>query len=386
MNPLSAQARGTGNILQNRVVVDMSDKVALLKPRLYPLTVLTKKIGKQSCHNYKFEWMEDSLMSRWVTATANATSGATTFNVSSDDAALVAVDDLVKNTTTGEVVRVTGISGSTLTVVRSYGEIAAGAINSADKLLIVGNASMQGSGAPAEKYNKEQPNYNYTQIFKTPFSLTNTLNSTKVYGKKELAKLRMKKGIEHAQSIEYAFLFGDKKLDTTGDQPRTTTSGVLTFLKGTPNSLTIDRAVVADKKKQEEMLDEFLEKIFVYGSGKKTVLCSSSMLTWFASLAKERLTIQQASMKKTLGLEVTKYITPHGTLTLVPHPLLVGGYAGYGLILDLENIKYRPLGGRDTKLKTNIQKNDEDGIKDMYITEAGLELRQVSTHGLLIIK
>ena len=58
-------------------------------------------------------------------------------------------------------------------------------------------------------------------------------------------------------------------------------------------------------------------------------------------------------------------------------------YGGYGIVIDPENVKYRPLQGRDTKLETNIQANDENQRKDQYITEAGLEVRLPKTHAVL---
>jgi hypothetical protein len=41
------------------------------------------------------------------------------------------------------------------------------------------------------------------------------------------------------------------------------------------------------------------------------------------------------------------------------------------------------LKGRDTKLMTNIQNNDEDGRRDMYQTECGLEIKLPKTHGII---
>ncbi len=317
-------------------------------------------------------------MARWTTALAGIDAVATALTVPADQASLIAVDDLIKVARTGEVLRVTGISSNTLTVVRGYGETVGVAIVANDKLLVIGNAIMQGAGAPAEKYNDVVPVFNYTQIFRTPFSVTNTFNATKVYGKKELDRLRFKKGVEHKMSIEYALLFGEKKLDTTGSQPRTTTAGVLSFLKGTSNIMSKAKSAVT-----EADFIAFCEQVFTYGSESKIVLSSPMLLTVLDSFARNRLSVIQADKTKSYGLDVTSFVTPHGTLKFVKHPLLVGGYDGHGIVLDPEELSYRNLQGRDTKLNTNIQLPDEDGKKEEYITEAGLELRQVKKHGLI---
>lgn len=389
MADLITTARGTNNINTDRIVVDMSNEISLLKPRVYPLTVLTKKLGKKSTHNYRFDWLEDDIMARWVQADGSGSpiaDSATDISLHSDEGSLVAVNDLLKVVATGEVMRVTEISTDTVTVERGYGETSAAQIPDDAKILVVGNAMMQGSGASAEKYNNTSTVYNYTQIFKTPYSITGTLDAMKLYGGKELARLRKKKGIEHGQSIEYALLFGERKLDTSGSQPRTTTGGVLRFLSGTDNVDTLDTSSVTDEGEQKAALDAWVEKIFTYGSDRKVWLCSPSVITFVNKFAEGKLELIQSDNDKTFGLDITRYRTPHGTLNIVHHPLLVEGYAGYSIALDMEELAYRPLKGRDTKLKTNIQNNDEDGKREMYITEAGLELRQPKKHGIFIVK
>jgi hypothetical protein len=80
---------------------------------------------------------------------------------------------------------------------------------------------------------------------------------------------------------------------------------------------------------------------------------------------------------------VSKYVSPHGILNIVKHPLFEGYYNGMGMILDLDNVKYRPLKGRDTKLETNIQPNDADYYKDQYLTEAGIMVKLPKTHAVI---
>ena len=62
-------------------------------------------------------------------------------------------------------------------------------------------------------------------------------------------------------------------------------------------------------------------------------------------------------------------------------------YEDYAVAVDLKNVAYRPLVGngqnRDTHITTNIQGNDEDGRRDMILTEAGLEISLPETHAVL---
>ncbi len=49
----------------------------------------------------------------------------------------------------------------------------------------------------------------------------------------------------------------------------------------------------------------------------------------------------------------------------------------------MECFRYRYMEGRDTKLMTNIQAPDVDGIVDQYLTEAGLERKQAPRHAII---
>lgn len=376
---LSDSARGTANILANRVKIDMSETIALLKPREFPFTVLTKRMGTRPVMNPKFEWMEQSYMSAWsqINYAAGYADSATSIVV--DDGTVFAIGDVVKIPRTSEQMLVTGVSTNTLTVTRAYGVTAAAALLDNDKVLVIGNAAMQGSGASAEKYNSPTAVYNYTQIFKTPFAVTNTLDATGLYGESEYNRLSMMKGVEHGRSVEFAALFGERKYDTSGAQPRGVTGGLLQFLSGTANIATTAASGSDDTVKAA--INSWLKGVFTYGSGKKTWFVSPNILARVSQIAENKLQIIQADKDKTFGLDVVQWLTPFGMIDIVLHPLLTDYYQNYSIAVDMENVKYCPLKGRDTHLEQNIQNNDEDGRKDQYLTEAGFEIRLPNTHG-----
>lgn len=379
MAEIKNTAVGNANIEQKRIVVDMSKEIAFLEPSATPFTVLTKKLNTVACHQPKYEWMDNDTETRWTATTATALVGASTIAVTAGTGKYFAAGDLIKNVTTGETMQVTGVAADTLTILRGIGSTAV-AVGSGDKILLVGNASMQGSGAPAEKVIGVTPFFNYTQIFKTAFSITNTLDATKLYGMDEKARLRKNNGIVHAKSIEYAALFGTKSIDTTGSQPITTTEGIITSLATNPNNVSKAKATAT-----ESDLLGFCENLFSHGTSERTCYVSPDVLSWFAEKAMNKVQLVQKDKDKTYGIAITKYLTPHGTLDLILHPLLTNGYAGKMVAVDMADIYYRPLAGRDTTLKTNIQAEDEDGQRDMYITEAGVQLRLPLKHGIFTL-
>ena len=87
------------------------------------------------------------------------------------------------------------------------------------------------------------------------------------------------------------------------------------------------------------------------------------------------------------GVNVTQVDTLYGTLNFVMEPLLRGPWANHAIVVDLNNVSYRPLVGnginRDTQVMTNVQSADEDLRKDMIITEAGLEVCLPESHYLI---
>ncbi|HEX9058917.1 MAG TPA: DUF5309 family protein [Clostridia bacterium] len=362
----------TNSILQAKRIVDMSKNIALLDPDAAPLTVLLKNINSQKCTNPEFHWLEAQLAARWDVTTSTQLVSDTSINVA--NGSYFSPGDIVKVPAYGEVFAVTSIASNVLTVVRGYGETSAHAFVSGEPLVIIGNANMEGAGMRTHKPYLETDVYNYTQIFRTTVSVTGTLDATQLYGGKQRDWERKKKGIEHLIDIERAFLFGERKQDTSGSDPKRTTRGLLKFL--TANNYDAGGTLT------EYEFETFCQTAFLHGSKKKLLLASPLLISILNYFARNKLVT--ASSDKTYGLNLTNYQTAHGQLIVAKHNLLEKGiYGGYGIVLDPENITYRYLDGRDTKLRTNIQAPDVDGFVDEYLTEAGLQVQLPDTHAVI---
>ena len=367
-------ANDTRTILQNKLVVDMSKNIALLEPDAAPLTVLLKNINSQKATNPKFEWLESELAARWDTVNNSGGYLSTDTSIVVSNGTYFSPNDVVKVPRTGEVILVTAVATNTLTVTRGYGETTAAALVNADPVVIIGNANMEGAGKRAHKPYIEASVYNYTQIFRTTVSVTGTLNATQLYGGNQRNWERKKKGIEHLVDIERAFLFGERKEDTGGSNPKRTTRGLLKFL--TANNYDAGGTLT------EWEFESFCQQAFRYGSKKKLLLASPLLISVLNTFARNN--IRTASGDKTYGLSLANYQSAHGQLLIARHNLLEGAiYGGYGVIIDPENVTYRYLDGRDTKLKTDIQATDADSFEDEYITEAGLQVQLPKTHAIL---
>jgi len=383
MSELTIGLRHTGNINQLRRKLDVSDRISLLQPNKAPLTVLLRKLAKKPTINPIFYWFEDDLQPKWDAVDNTNGYGANDTSIVVDRGALYSVNDLVKVPSTGEVMLVTSVDpvNNTITVKRGIGETAPAQLGNGDPLVIIGNAHKEGSLAPEAKGTVVETVYNYTQIFRTTVKVTKTQEASELYGGSDRLYQRRKKAIEHAVDIERAFLFGERSEDLSGSEPRRTTRGVISFLTANTDNI-LD--VSSDGKLSEGLLEEFFESLFRYGSNKKVCFASPRLISIFNAFGRDK--IRTVVGEETFGIKVMQYISAHGELQLIKHPLLEGSvYGKYGIILDLEeDIKYRPLKGRDTMLNTNIQPPDADYVMDEYLTEAGLELRSPKKHGLII--
>jgi len=383
MSELTIGLRHTGNINQLRRKLDVSDRISLLQPNKAPLTVLLRKLAKKPTINPIFYWFEDDLQPKWDAVDNTNGYGANDTSIVVDRASLYNINDLVKVPSTGEVMLVTSVDpvNNTITVKRGIGETAPASLANDDPLVIIGNAHKEGSLAPEAKGTIVETVYNYTQILRTTVKVTKTQEASELYGGSDRLYQRRKKAIEHAVDIERAFLFGERSEDLSGSEPRRTTRGVISFLTANTDNI-LD--VSSDGKLSEGLLVEFFESLFRYGSSKKVCFASPRLISIFNAFGRDK--IRTVVGEETFGIKVMQYISAHGELQLIKHPLLEGSvYGKYGIILDLEeDIKYRPLKGRDTMLNTNIQPPDADYVMDEYLTEAGLELRSPKKHGLII--
>ena len=365
----------TNAVNASRLVIDMKDKIHLLEPSANPLTVFMKKARSASCHNPKFEWLEDE-------ATPVTTRVNNSTDVATDGTALIvdegdyfAVDDLVLVQRTGEVFRVASESSDTLTIARGW----AGTETAGEGYVIVDNDSLtnlggnftENDGAGTSVQTKLAEKYNYTEICRNPFGLSNTLMNTDAYGGDVLAYTTKARGIEHAKDIEMKLLFGERAVSSTAAQR---SMGGINYYIST-NSKDFGGGIGS----LDEIFDA-AEDDFRYGSKEKMLLVSRQVASNISLLAADLL--RMVPEDKSFGIHVQKLITPHGIYNIVAHDLLEGDtFGGYAFVVDMNNVSYRFLQNRDTKLVTNIQTPGQDGRKDEYLTEAGLECILEKTHG-----
>lgn len=136
-----------------------------------------------------------------------------------------------------------------------------------------------------------------------------------------------------------------------------------------------------------EEFESIIERAFRYtddATFEKLCLCGVGFLTAFNRYCelKSYKTTTLNSKEETFGMQMTRLETLYGNLVFKTHPLMNESaefrYDAY--ILDVGNLKYRPLSDSDTEFLEGRQDNDFDGRKDSWLTEAGIEVRMPETH------
>ena len=389
--------RTTLNIEQGRRVTDAEAKIALLDPQVTPLMTAFGTYGREYAHdkngavkvtgvplmkretiNPEYTWWEDEVRDR-VDAIDNAggyTPGDTVLTV--DDATIFFIGAEVFVPRTGEVMIVDAVGATDITVRRGIGTTAAALVDD-DPLLTIGSVYPEGALSRQSKTTLEVKNFNYTQIFRTPFSVTRTNDKSKLWTENDYLYEMRKQGIEHLKDVERAFWFGarSEQVNATTGTPERTTGGIV-------NRITTN-VVDAGGTLTEAEWESFLEQAFFSGNTEKYCFASPRVLSVVSQFATNKLEHISSDRDTITGLSIHEYQSAHGLLKIVRNPLFseVDPTVLSAVVIDLPNLKYRFLTDSDTKLYEDIQENDRDGKKGEYISEVGIQLMLEQTHAVL---
>lgn len=369
-------------ILSNRRVVDMDKVIAQLEPDEAPLTTMLQKIGSREARSQKVEWLSDQLMPRLTTLASNIPNNtATTMDVAGNTGSYFRAGDILR-LQTGENVKVTSVSGDTLTIVRSIGNVAASAqVNSATDVIKIGNASAEGANLGTLKSTKQVANFNYCQIQRDPFGFTNTLVESELYGGKEPEYEAKKKMIEHKRQIENTLFFGQRDLDLSGSTPVGYCGGIVDYVQSNITSSVGNLT--------EAAFETFLRSAFRYGSRNKVFFCSPLIHSALSSFPLGQLAPNNSgSGVKDWGVSLAQYRSGSGaTIQIVEKRdwqdfgTSVNQVGSWGVLVDMDDVVMRPL--RTTKLMPNRQANDEDSVKQEYLTEYSFQLGNEQNHAII---
>lgn len=372
-----------------RRIVDMQQEIFQYDPDVTPmLTLVTSRAATERTGNPQFLHLEDEPLPAWDTlaqtlsSTTQTNGGAGGILPSNTGYWRVGDIGIIPTSTLsgGEVFRVTGVgAGASFTVTRNWNgdQTTGGTATNGAYAFRLSNAMEENSSVPTILTTTEANNTNYVQIMRTPVGASGTEDGSDLYGGKDRAYQRRKMATQHAFEQERAFIFG-KKAEVTGTTHKVrTTGGLLSWI--TTNVTNVNGSLTASG------LETFFSTAFRYGSKTKLLLVSRLVASQLDLIAEGRIMTSVGA--DTYGVNMSKYVSTHGTVMIHIHDMLEKDYSGYAILVDLENIKKRYMvnseGKRDGMLRTNIENPDTDGWVDEYLSEVGLHVIQEKTHAVL---
>lgn len=364
-------------ILSNTRIIDMNPVIQQLEPDAAPLTTMLQKMTRKPAYSQKVEWIEDELLPRLTTILTTYNTVITTIVVAAGAGQYFRNRDLIQNAASGENMLVTGVATDTLTVVRGVGSVVGTAGTAGDQLLRLGNASHEGAYLGDIKVVKKVAQYNYCQIQRNPFGVSETLAASRLYGGSEPEAEAKKKMIEHKRDMENTMFFGRRNLDTTSLSGAVAgiTGGLIDYL---PTPLDINGTLTS------ALFETFLQGGFRYGSRRKVFFCSPVIATALSGFALSKLAPPSPNID-TWGVSLSSYQSAQGDQVLIAvkrdwldFSITLKQYGGWGFLVDMDNVQMRML--RSTVLKPNRQRPDEDSNKQEILTEWAMEINLPSAH------
>jgi len=357
--------------------------------RLYPngsapLTAILSMLKSEPTDDPIFHWFEKDLPDERVFINNAAGYTATDTVLKVDDgngnglARICPRGVVLMHESSEEIMWVTQdpTDDDTIYVARGMGEVAAGSLSDDDALYIIGSAYEQGAGVPTAVGYDPVEKRNYCQIERVPLALTRTAMRTRLRTGDSYEQAKLEALDIVAMRMEKALIFGQMKSSTVNGKLKMTTRGIRRWL--TTNVFTPSGGILT-----EDLWDGYLKDIFRYGSANKIAFCGATFLNALNGLVKSKATINVVPGDDSYGMALQEYITPFGVLYLKLHPLFTihPVYTKDCLVVDLNNIVWRYID--DLQFLKYRQDPGEDGRKDEFLVEHGLELRHEKTHALI---
>lgn len=388
--PAIAGLRGTGDWGADERPKNFREYILWRDPNgMAPLTALLSKMGSESTDDPEFSWYEEQQNLIRVQSDATGVSAAsTTLTLTGNGLSLVPGDLLLVEKADGvtydnEIVEVSTISSDTSIVIRrGQAGTSAAASGASAYFTKIGNRFAEGTGAPSVSSRNPDKRFNYVQIFKTAYELTNTAKKTRARTGDPLKNDKKRKSFDHSVALEMAFLFG-RRQETTGPngKPLRTTGGLRSFLQ-------TNVTVFATSPTVNTFIDAVAPVFNYSGSGsgnERLVFCGNGFLTTLNKLiaSTSGVRVNYNGKIDVYGMKLMEFIMPQGTIYLRTHPLLNTHprYNDAAFIVNPSGLIYRHL--RDTAPQDNIQENDADTQKGQWLTEAGLEVQHEATMGYI---
>ncbi len=376
----SGKATYSGGSGLAEMVDDVSDLVSIVSPHE---TGLLDALGDPltAATSTRHEWLEDEILPNQdaIDDAELADTGTTTVNFDVENAGRFRVGDLLQVEGRAEVMLVTALSGSTLTVSRGYGGTMKSALADELKITILGNASLEGADAGPARFTVRARQSNVTQIFAATVQVSGTEAAVRQIGvDDEMAYQKTNRLRELLRDLENTVINGvapDATVEGSATVRRTL-RGILNMLSGSAMALG-SGLIPSETDLSEEHLNQALRTVWERSGGKPDlIVCGGSQkrrINGFIATAQRFA--QGAESFKSL---VNTYESDYGVCRVVLSRYVPSDAV---ILLDSSKISVLPLVGRSFHFKPLASTGDFESGE--LIGEYTLELRGAAGHGVL---
>lgn len=282
-----------------------------------PLLALSSGMPSRNATDVVVNWFEENHLSGSTTVNG-AVASTTTTTVVLTDASQYPPGVILMNQNTGEYYFVTAISGNSCTIVRGFAGTTPVNIGNGDTVQRIGTAQEEGSAAPTAVVNLGVPLYNYTQIFRNTWNVTGTAQAVQYHTGSQVAKTQRDAALFHGEDIERAIMFGKRSLGVKNSLPFRTMNGL--------DAMITTNITPAGSTTSWTQLDSFLQGIFsrnIKGKpNERIAFTGNAGLSVINQIARLNSTTWIEPGTTEFGINVNKWITPFGTISLMTHPLM----------------------------------------------------------------
>lgn len=316
---------------------------------LFAMTALAKASkAKSSTHGYFSKTM---VFATLVLAAAVADDTTQAMEVAST--AGIVPTMVFYNQATGENVRVITVTDATnLVVQRGYGRIAAAAMSSGDKLLLVGNSHREGSARPTPRSVQAVYVANFTQIWRNSWALTDTARASYAeQGYSNIAENRWDCMNFHSIDIESSMFFGQAFMGTEQGQPLHATQGIIDAVREhAPLNVNAANATTSYDDLVDMLLPAFSSSSDMSDQTTRIVYCDATAMRVFQDIGRNYAEVTMSMPDAAYGQVFTEFKFFKGRIMLREHPLFNGiGAEGLAVAVDAPAIRLAYLDGRQTK-------------------------------------
>lgn len=407
--------RGNGDWVTNQRPENWREQILYLYPNgMAPLTAMLSMMSSEQVDDPRYHWwtQEQTAVSGAVAAIATIADMSVAYaggGVAGDTIFVQITTTLANRVRAGHQILLRDASDYRVDVVGKVTDVTRGAVNSVlavklleaddnspthdlqdcDNFKIIGNINPEGGELPDAIALNPTEVYNYTQIFRTPLSITRTAKKTRLRTGNQYQKAKSEALEMHSWEMELAFLWGIRT-QNIGDngKPERTTMGAINFIRQFAAANCDDYTLNAGYAGTtwaaggEIWFKAMLEQIFRYGADEKLALVGSGALLGIDALAMAGGQVQLMPGQKTYGMQIREWLTPFGSIYMKTHPLFSHDATTRNMMVILEpkELTYKYID--DTQFYSESESKTHssgygarriDGLNEEYLTECGLE-------------